>query len=148
MRVLLGAMRRSSCSTARAGIDPLKPAYDVAKAVFLFYERDDLSWREPAARKGCSSAIRAICRPSCGSAKFEYFNGGRQADGIRYCEQALAIDPLLEAARRISSRGYLDLDDSAAAQQVIDQSRGEAAVPRTMIALHQRDWSARRRGRL
>ena len=64
----------------------------------------------------------------------------RIADGIQYCEQALAIDPLLETARRGLIKGYLAVDDLAAAKQLSDSSRGEAAVPMTMISLYERDW--------
>ena len=35
---------------------------------------------------------------------------------------------------------YLDVDDPEAAQQLIDASRGETAVSRTMIALYRHDW--------
>ena len=120
-------------------IDPLEPAYDVTKAVFLSYERGDVAGASELLEKVLERnprylpALVRLC-------EVRIFNGGRQAEGIRYCEQALAIDPLLEAARRILIQGYLDLDEPAAAQQAIDQSRGEAAVPRTMVAMYQRDW--------
>jgi hypothetical protein len=55
----------------------------------------------------------------------------RQADGIRLCEQALAVDPLVEQARRVLIRAYLDVDDPVAAEQLADTSRGDEAVPRS-----------------
>ena len=67
---------------------------------------------------------------------------GRQADGIRLCEQALAVDPLVEQARRVLIRTYLDLEDPVAAEQLADASRGDEAVPRAFMALYRRDWTA------
>ncbi len=65
---------------------------------------------------------------------------GRQADAIRLCEQALAVDPLIEEARRVLIRTYLDVDDPVAAEQLADASRGDEAVPRALMALYRRDW--------
>jgi hypothetical protein len=59
---------------------------------------------------------------------------GRLADGIRLCEQALAVDPLLEQARRMLIRIYLDIDDPVAAEELADTSRGDEAVPRAFLA--------------
>ena len=66
---------------------------------------------------------------------------GRQADGIRLCEQALAVDPLVEQARRVLIRTYLDIEDPVAAEQLADASRGDEAVPRAFMALYRRDWT-------
>ena len=51
-------------------IDPLEPDHDVFKAVFLFYERGDVSGADELLEE-VLERIRAICRPSCGSVKFE-----------------------------------------------------------------------------
>jgi TolB-like protein len=120
-------------------IDPLEPAYDVKKAVFLFYERGDVAGASELLEEVLEHnprylpALVRLC-------EIRGLATGQDADGIRYCEQALAIDPLLEAARRMLITSYLDVDDPAAAQQLMDMSRGETAVPRTMIALYERDW--------
>ena len=122
-------------------IDPLEPGYDVFKAVFLLYERSDVSGADkllsrvlerdprygPALLRQCE--IRSQLR-------------GRQADGIRLCEQALAVDPLLQQARRVLIRTYLDVEDPVAAEQLADASRGDEAVPRAFMALYRRDWTA------
>ena len=122
-------------------IDPLEPGYDVFKAVFLLYERSDVSGADkllssvlerhpryvPALLRQCE--IRSQLR-------------GRQADGIRLCEQALAVDPLVQQARRVLIRTYLDVEDPVAAEQLADASRGDEAVPRAFMALYRRDWTA------
>jgi len=120
-------------------IDPLEPAYDVFKAVFLFYERDDVSGGNELLEKVLEHTPRylpALVR----LCEIRALATGQDADGIRYCEQALAIDPQLEAARRMLIMSYLDVEDPAAAQQLIDASRGETAVPQTMMALYRHDW--------
>lgn len=105
----------------------------------MFYERDEVSGGEELLERVLERNPRylpALVR-LCESRALAT---GQDADGIRYCEQALAIDPLLEAARRMLIMSYLDVDDPAAAQQLIDASRGETAVPQTLIALYRRDW--------
>ena len=120
-------------------IDPLEPAYDVTKSVFLSYERDDVAGANELLEKVLERnprylpALVRLCESRA-------LGTGQDADGIRYCEEALAIDPLLEAARRLLIISYLDVDDPAAAQQLIDASRGETAVPRTLMALYRHDW--------
>ena len=75
-------------------LDPLEPGYDVFKAVFLFYERADL--------KGANDLLVEVLRehPQYVPAlirlcELRSFAMGRLADGVLYCEQALAIDPLV-----------------------------------------------------
>ena len=122
-------------------IDPLEPGYDVMKAVFLLYERSDVS----GADKLLSSVLErhpryvpALLR----QCEIRSMLLGRQADGIRLCEQALAVDPLLEQARRVLIRAYLDIEDPVAAEQLADTSRGDEAVPRAFLAFYRRDWTA------
>ena len=109
-------------------IDPLEPAYDVTKAVFLSYERGDVAGASKLLEKVLERNPRylpALVQLS----EVRIFNGGRQAEGIRYCEQALAIDPLLEAARRILIQGYLAVDDLAAAKQLSRQLARRSCRP-------------------
>jgi TolB-like protein len=122
-------------------IDPLEPGYDVKKAVFLMYERSDIS----GADKLLSSVLErhpryvpALLR----QCEIRSMQQGRQADGIRLCEQALAGDPLVEQARRVLIRTYLDIEDPIAAEQLADTSRGDEAVTRAFMALYRRDWTA------
>jgi TolB-like protein len=122
-------------------IDPLEPGYDVTKAVFLQYERGD----PHGADKLLSGVLERHPRYLPALVRLcevRTFLLGRHAEAIRLCEQALAVDPLMEEARRILIRTYLDVDDLAAAEQVAEASHGETAVPRTLIALHKKDWRA------
>ena len=74
-------------------LDPLEPGYDVKKAVFLFYERGDLQGANELLVEVLREhprylpALMRLC-------ELRPFGMGRQADGVLYCEQALAIDPL------------------------------------------------------
>jgi TolB-like protein len=120
-------------------IDPLGPDYDVFKAVFLIYERGDIR----GADKLLSSVLArhprylpALVR----QCEIRSMLLGRQADAIRLCEQALAVDPLVEEARRVLIRTYLDVDDPVAAEQLADTARGDEAVPRALMAMYRRDW--------
>lgn len=84
--------------------------------MFLSYERDDVSGGDELPEKELERnprylpALVRLCESRA-------LGTGQDADGIRYCEQALAIDPLLEAARRLLIISYLDVDDPAAAQR-------------------------------
>ena len=122
-------------------IDPLEPGYDVTKAVFVLYERGD----PVGGRKILLEVLERHPRylPALVRAcEVDTFQLGRQAEAIRFCEQALAVDPLMEEARRLLIRAYLDVDNAAAAELIAEASRGETAVPRTLIALHRKDWRA------
>jgi TolB-like protein len=120
-------------------IDPLEPGYDVRKAVFLMYERGD----PRGANKLLSSVLERHPRyvPALVRAcEIRDMLLGRYAEGIRLCEHALAVDPLMEEARRVLIRAYLDVEDLAAAEELAEASRGETAVPRTLIALYKKNW--------
>jgi len=122
-------------------IDPLELGYDVFKAVFLLYERSDVSGADKLLSRVLERDPRygpALLRKCEIRAQLS----GRQADGIRLCEQALAVDPLLQQARRVLIRTYLDVEDPVAAEQLADASRGDEAVPRAFLAVYRRDWIA------
>ena len=75
---------------------------------------------------------------------------GQAANGIRYCEEALALDPLLEETRRALIRAYVDLGDVQAAGQLVEddeiRTRRSRALP---MLLHERRWAGTGgRGRL
>jgi tetratricopeptide (TPR) repeat protein len=53
---------------------------------------------------------------------------GSVAEGIKYGEQALSLDPYSELTRRFLARAYLDIEDPEAAGRII------AAAPRAMPA--------------
>ena len=122
-------------------IDPLEPGYDVFKAVFLMYERSDVSGADkllssvlerhpryvPALLRQCeirSYAAWAARPTGSGSAS-------RRSRSTRWSQQA----------RRVLIRTYLDIEDPVAAEQLADTSRGDEAVPRAFMALYRRDWT-------
>ncbi len=100
-------------------LDPLQPAYDVTKAVFLLYERGDVQ----SAENLLLDVLRrnpdyqpALARLS----EIRIYVLGQSADGIESAERALELDPLAEDLRRGLVRAYLDVDDVHAAEQVAD----------------------------
>ena len=120
-------------------LDPLQPAYDVTRAVFLLYERGDVRGaddlladvlrRHPDYQPALArmSEVRIAC-------------AGRAAEGIEYAERALALDPLSEEVRRGLLRGYLAVGDVEAAEDVAGSSPHASAVRRIPILLYRREW--------
>jgi Tetratricopeptide repeat len=62
------------------------------------------------------------------------------ANGIRYSEQALALDPSREWARRALIRVYLDLDDLSAARQLLGDEGSERSPRQLALLMHEGDW--------
>jgi tetratricopeptide (TPR) repeat protein len=65
---------------------------------------------------------------------------GQSANGIRYGEEALALDPLLEETRRVLIRAYVNLGDVQAARQLVGESFDEMPPRALPILLHERRW--------
>ena len=120
-------------------LDPLQPAYDVTKAVFLLYERGDVQSSEnlllDVLRRN-PDYQPALARLS----EIRIYVLGQSADGIESAERALELDPLAEEMRRGLVRAYLDVADVPAAEQVADAAPHEMPVRRLPILLYQRDW--------
>ena len=119
-------------------LDPLEPAHDVLKSVFLFHGRGDI--------QGANALLVGVLKRHRGYAPalarlFVIRNSmGQSANGIRYGEEALALDPLLEETRRVLIRTYVNLGDTQAARQLVGESLDEVS-PRTLpILLHERRW--------
>ena len=66
------------------------------------------------------------------------FAMGRLADGVLYCEQALAIDPLSAEARLHLMRNYHELGESAAAEQVAGEASRDSVVPQVLLQMYAR----------
>ena len=120
-------------------LDPLDPDYDVFKAMFLFYERADL--------KGANDLLVEVLRehPQYVPAltrlcELRSFAMGRLADGVLYCEQALAIDPLAAEARLHLIRNYHELGESAAVEQVAGEAGRDSIVPQVLLQMYANDW--------
>jgi TolB-like protein/Tfp pilus assembly protein PilF len=120
-------------------LDPLEPRYDVTKSVFLFYERADV--------QGANDLLVEVLRehPQYLPAllrlcELRFAGMGRLADGVLYCEQALAIDPLSAETRLHLIKNYLDLDESAVAEQVASEGSRDSLVPQVLLQMYARDW--------
>jgi TolB-like protein/cytochrome c-type biogenesis protein CcmH/NrfG len=120
-------------------LDPLQPAHDVSRAVFLLYERGDVQGanellvdvlrRNPDYLPALTrlTEIRVSCM-------------GASVEGIEYGERALQLDPLAERARQTLVIAYLDVGDVAAAERIVDAADHEVSVRRIPILLYQREW--------
>src|SRR5262245_44254853 len=120
-------------------LDPLEPGYDVRKAVFLIDERGDTE----AADRLLVNVVNRSPRyaPALSRlATLRIVNMGQAASGIRYAEEALALDPLLEDTRRVLSREYVNLGDERAARQLVGEIFDEMSPRALPILLHQRRW--------
>jgi hypothetical protein len=57
-----------------------------------------------------------------------------------HCEQALALDPQSERARRYLVRFYLDLEDVVAAEQVADAAGRRSTEAQAIFAMQAHEW--------
>jgi len=119
-------------------LDPLEPAHDVLKSVFLFHGRGDIQGANALLvgvlkrRRGYAPALARLC--------VIRKNMGQSANGIRYGEEALALDPLLEDTRRVLIRTYVNLGDAQAAWQLVGESFDELSPRALPILLQERRW--------
>jgi TolB-like protein len=120
-------------------LDPLEPEYDVRKALFLMYERADLQGADALLidvvnrHPGYTPALARL-------AELRASLIGQAASGIRYGEEALARDPLLENTRRILLVAYLDLGDRRAAEQVAEFAEQRLSPRSLWILLEDQQW--------
>ena len=120
-------------------LDPLEPAHDVTKAVFLFYGRSDIAGAEALLTdvlKRDPLNPAALARLG----ELRYSPQGQIAEGIKLLEQVLSLDPVAEWPRRLLVRAYLSLGDRKAAQQVADEARHRLVVREIPIYLYAHDW--------
>ncbi|HEX9772633.1 MAG TPA: hypothetical protein VGA44_04135, partial [Steroidobacteraceae bacterium] len=113
-------------------------SYDVTKSAFLHYERADT--------RGADALLVGVLkrnpRYSPALARLGGLRHGKRqaANGIRYWEQALALDPLLEDTRRALIRAYVDLGDLPAAEQLIEDEGLEPSPRRLLLLMYEGDW--------
>jgi len=120
-------------------LDPLEPAHDVTKAVYLLYENGDVS--------GADTLLRNIVqrlpdyKPAVARlGELEWCCESKLAEAITHLEHALQLDPQAHFTRRPLVQAYLTAGDEKAAEAVIDsatQARDVLAIP---LYLHRRDW--------
>ena len=121
-------------------LDPVEPGYDVLKAQFLMYERSD--------RQGANALLVDVLNRKPGYTPAlarlaevrEMF--GEIAGQIRYCEEALAHDPLLEDTRRNLIAAYLDMGDRLAAEQLAGFAEDPQSPRSLWILLEDQQWQA------
>jgi TolB-like protein len=119
-------------------LDPLEPAHDVTKSVFLFDELSDVE----GARELLRDVVARNPRYVPALARLCEMNQllGDMAIAIRYCEEALALDPLLEETRRELIHNYLRLGDLATAEALVEHQGDELSLRALPILLDRRDW--------
>ena len=119
-------------------LDPLKPAYDVRKAVYLYDERSD----PVAARELLRDVVALHPRYAPAAARLCESNllVGDIAEGVRYCEEALALDPLLEESRRFLIHQYLLLGEPDVAEVLVERPGEEPNLRALPILIDRRDW--------
>ena len=115
----------------------LEPAHDVAKAIFLSYERGDLKGAEALLRTYCS-ACPTTCRRWCGSGKIGE-NPGNPSEAIKYLEQAMRLDPLSRWARGLLV-GHTQSRDERAAVAVIKEDPAPSSVLELPLAIYRKQW--------
>ena len=119
-------------------LDPLEPAYDVRKAVFLYDERSD----PEAARDLLLDVVKLHPRYVPALARLCESNllVGDIAEAVRRCEEALALDPLLEESRRFLIHQYLLLGEPDVAESLVESPGGEPSLRALPILIDRQDW--------
>jgi tetratricopeptide (TPR) repeat protein len=120
-------------------LDPLEPAHDVAKAVFLFYDRGDVKGAEALLRNVLQrnpDYLPAVVR----LAEMSWAPMGNTSEAIKYLEQAIRLDPLSHWARRVLVRAYLDVQDERAAEVVMNQETAPSSVLELPLAIYRKQW--------
>ena len=120
-------------------LDPLEPAHDVTKAVFLLYGRSD--------KVGAAALLREVLKldplnqPAImrlGEIHSQVL--GEMAEGIKLLEQALSLDPSSEWTRRLLIRTYLSVGDAKAARNVADSAKHRSVAREIPLYLYAHDW--------
>jgi TolB-like protein/DNA-binding winged helix-turn-helix (wHTH) protein len=119
-------------------LDPLEPRYDVTKAGLLFHRRGD-----------ATSALAILQRtveqfPQYAPALTRYAEIqvwiGHVAQGIRYHELALQLDPSAEWNRRGLLTAYIDLGDLAAAESVRAKAPEDVPLRALLLQIYRQQW--------
>lgn len=120
-------------------LDPLEPAHDVTKAIFLLYGRSDVAQAE-ALLTGVLERDPLYQPALARLGELRYVHKGELAEGIKLLEQTLSVDPMAEWTRRLLVRAYLDAGERPAAQSVIDEAQHRLVVRQIPPYLYSHDW--------
>lgn len=120
-------------------LDPLEPAHDITKAVFLLYGRSDVAGAEALLTDVLKrDPLNQLALTRLGELRAA--QQGELAEGIKLLEQALALDPMAEWTRRLLIGAYLNIGDIEAATSVVDEASHPLVVRRMPLFLYSRDW--------
>ena len=120
-------------------LDPLKPAYDVRKAVYLYDERSD----PVAARELLRDVVKAPSAlragTSLGCARATYWSATSRKPSAT-ARKRLALDPLLEESRRFLIHQYVLLGEPDVAEMLVERPGEEPNLRALPILIDRRDW--------
>ncbi|MFO1375764.1 MAG: winged helix-turn-helix domain-containing protein [Steroidobacteraceae bacterium] len=119
-------------------LDPLEPRYDVTRAVLLLYGRGAVNEAESILR-GIVERHPRYAPALVRLGELNWCCRGEAAEGIRYLELGLELDPSSEWVLRALIAAYLDVDEPAAAASL---ARREPPIPVRELPLQllERDW--------
>jgi TolB-like protein/DNA-binding winged helix-turn-helix (wHTH) protein/Tfp pilus assembly protein PilF len=120
-------------------LDPLEPAHDVTKSVFLLYDRGDVRAADTLLRGALlrqPQFVPALIRRG----ELAWCCDTDASTAIELLEQAMAIDPEAQWARRSLVRAYLDLGDVRAANAVIAKAGGDRTVLQVSVFSYTGEW--------
>jgi adenylate cyclase len=120
-------------------LDPLEPEYDVTKSIFLFYGKGKLAesielLRGVVARNPHYQPALMRLGESLGCCQ------GRYAEGIKYLEQAIRLDPLSDLARWSLLKQYIDVGEPETAMRVLEEAEHPLPVRRIGLYLYRHEW--------
>jgi TolB-like protein/Tfp pilus assembly protein PilF len=120
-------------------LDPLEPAHDVTKAVFLMYDRGDV--------KGAEALLRNVLQrnpdylpATIRLGELAWGCTGNMSEAAKYLEQSIKLDPRARLARRLLTRVYLDVHDEQAAEAVTEGASPVTSVQELPLPVYQKKW--------
>ncbi|MEO6186459.1 MAG: winged helix-turn-helix domain-containing protein [Steroidobacteraceae bacterium] len=120
-------------------LDPLEPAHDVTKAVFLLYGRSDKARAQTILQRVLEERPQYV--PALMRLGELNLCCGDLAEGVRFMELSVKLDPDAEWPRRYLVSAYLDVGDVAAAESVLRESKEVVDARALPLQLYREEWS-------
>ena len=120
-------------------LDPLEPAHDVTKSVFLLYDRGDVRAADSlllGVLQRQPQFVPALVRRG----ELAWCCDADASTAIELLERALTIDPDAQWPRRALLRAYLDMGDVHAADAVIAGAGGAKIVLQVPVLSYRGQW--------